>query len=217
MMIAGVGILAATAGVLLAMRGPRGMIGGEREAKADAGANVEADASAGANVEADASAGTNVDARAETNAEAADAGANANVEAHGHAAARDASTSTSGGMETAGTDDAGGGRVVNLDEGSDGKTIELAKGQAIVLMLSARPTSGFDWAVLKAPAALGSPGMGFVAGGDQTGAVGKRRIAWILKEALPAGDHAVELGYQRSFEQGIAPFKTFRFKVRAAR
>ena len=58
--------------------------------------------------------------------------------------------------------------------------------------------------------------MGYVAGGEQPGAPGKRRITWSLKSALPAGDQAVELGYARSFEKGVAPFKTFRFKVRAA-
>jgi len=83
-------------------------------------------------------------------------------------------------------------------------------------MLKANPSTGFDWAVIKAPAALGAPDMSFVSGGDQPGSSGKRRLAWTVKSPLPAGDLPVELGYARSFEKGVAPFKTFKFKVRAA-
>jgi len=128
----------------------------------------------------------------------------------------DAGFKDAGGLTTGATGDAGV-KTVSLDDASDGKTIEIAKGGTIVLLLTATPTSGFDWAVLKAPPALGTPTLGFVVGGDQPGASGKRRIVWTVKDALPAGEHAVELGYARSFEKGVAPFKTFRFKVRAAK
>ena len=125
-------------------------------------------------------------------------------------------TTTTTSTTTMGAADAGA-KALTLDESSDGKTVEVARGGSIVLQLAATPSSGFDWAVTKAPPALGAPTMGFVAGGESMGASGKRRIAWTLKEALPAGEHPVELGYARSFEKGVAPFKTFRFKVRAAR
>ncbi len=128
----------------------------------------------------------------------------------------EAGTKDAGGLTTGASGDAGV-RTVSLDDASDGKTVEIRKGGTIVLLLAASPTSGFDWAVLKAPPALGTPALDFVAGGDQMGASGKRRIVWTVKDALPAGDHAVELGYARSFEKGVAPFKTFRFKVRAAK
>jgi len=141
---------------------------------------------------------------------AADADVPEAAAAAGDAATRDAAVTTT-------TTGDGGAKTVSLDESGDGKTVEVGKGHTIVLMLTASPTSGFDWAVTKAPAALGTPTMGFVAGGDQMGASGKRRIVWTLKDALPAGDHAVELGYARSFEKGVAPFKTFKFKVRPAK
>ena len=200
MMLAAGGILAAiAAGVWLLKESSTPLA---RDTDARAGENVEADA--------DAKADADADAHAEAKAEVRDSATTAS------APVRDAGLETVGkpptevGVKAAGT--------VNLDEGSDGKTIDLAKGQSVVLMLSATPSSGFDWAVTKAPAALGSPGMGFIAGGgDQMGASGKRRIAWTLKDALPAGEHTVELGYARGFEPGVAPFKTFRFKVRAAR
>ncbi len=128
----------------------------------------------------------------------------------------EAGTKDAGGLTTGASGDAGV-KTVSLDDASDGKTVEIRKGGTIVLLLAASPTSGFDWAVLKAPPELGTPALDFVAGGDQMGASGKRRIVWSVKDALPAGDHAVELGYARSFEKGVAPFKTFRFKVRAAK
>ena len=112
--------------------------------------------------------------------------------------------------------DASRPRVVRIDESNDGKTIELAPGQELLATLDANPTTGFDWAVMKAPAALGSPEMGYVSSGSAPGSPGKRHLTWTLKSALPAGDSTVELGYARSFEKGVAPFKTYRFKVRGA-
>ena len=153
--------------------------------------DVDASADASAPADASADAGASADASSP-----ADASADASVDAGEAGAARP--------------------RTVRIDEASEGKTLDLAPGQSLVLMLTANPTTGFDWAVLKAPAALGAPDLGFVPGGEQPGAPGKRRITWTLGSALSAGDHAVELGYARSFEKGVAPFKTFRFKVRAA-
>lgn len=125
-----------------------------------------------------------------------------------------------GGATAAGGDasvDAGASRPrVTLDESSEGKTLELSPGQQLMVSLDANPSTGFDWAVVKAPAALGSPEMGYVSSSNVTGAPGKRHLTWTVKAALPAGDHAVELGYARSFERGVPPFKTFRFKIRAA-
>jgi predicted secreted protein len=170
------------------------------EQVADASTNADASANADANAGADADANAGADANA--NADAADDGASAD-------AGSDATVAADAGTARA--------RVVKIDESSAGKTLELAPGQTLVAMLVANPSTGYDWSVLKAPAALGAPDMGFVAGGEQPGAPGKRRIAWTLKSALPAGEHAVELGYARSFEKGVAPFKSFKFKVRAPR
>jgi len=123
------------------------------------------------------------------------------------------------GTESAGESDGGHARpkTINADESSDGKTIDLAPGQSLVVTLAATPSTGFDWAVLKAPPALSAPDMGFVAGGDQVGAAGKRRLTFTVKSALAAGDHDLVLGYARSFEKGVAPFKTFKLKLRSAR
>jgi predicted secreted protein len=143
--------------------------------------------------------------------------ASASAEVALAAAAPDAGAGS--GTADSGGADAGaprpGPRVVEIDESGAGKVIELGPGQQLRATLDANPTTGFDWAVIKAPAALGTPEMGYVSSGDVPGAPGKRHLKWTLKSALPAGEHAVELGYARSFEKGVPPFKTFRFKVRA--
>jgi predicted secreted protein len=105
-----------------------------------------------------------------------------------------------------------------VTESDADKTFEVKAGGTVTALLSANATSGFDWDVTKAPAAMGTPTKGFQQGNpDVMGAPGKRSITWTLKGALPAGEHVVELGYKRPFEEGKAPFKTFKFKVKAAK
>ena len=161
---------------------------------------------AGAALEADAGVSAMASASASASATPVDAAPSASATASAAVAAVDAASTTT----TA-------SREVSLDQAAEGKTVEVVKGATVTLLLAATPSSGFDWAVLKAPAALGTPTMGFVAGGDPVGGAGKRRIVWNVKDALPPGEHAVELGYARGFEKGVAPFKTFHFKVRAAK
>ncbi|MDB4940655.1 MAG: hypothetical protein JWP97_189 [Labilithrix sp.] len=144
--------------------------------------------------------------------------ADANADAHADA---DADAGTDGRAAR----DAGGrmGRTmavaaVTLGDGDSGKTVDLAPGQSLVLLLAATPTSGFDWSVIEAPAALGAPTLDFVAAaGGAMGAAGKRKIVFTVAGALAPGEHTVKLGYARSFEKGVAPFKTFVFRVRPAR
>lgn len=165
------------------------------------------------------------DAASATDAhDAASAASDADVDAAAHAdtagtdgGKRAAHADGGSGLETAGETDGGHARakVVNVDEGSAGKTIELAAGQALVVSLVATPSTGFDWDVVKSPPALAAPDMGFVKGGEQPGAPGRRRLTFVVKSALPAGEHALVLGYARSFEKGVAPFKTFTLKLRA--
>lgn len=151
---------------------------------------------------------------------AADAGADAGGHSgHGDGGKKAAHADGGSSLETAGETDGGHprARVVNVDEGSAGTTIELAPGQALVVSLVATPSTGFDWDVVKSPPALSGPEMGFVKGGEQPGAPGKRRLTFVVKTALPAGEHELVLGYARSFEKGVAPFKTFKLKLRAPR
>ncbi|MBS2018438.1 MAG: protease inhibitor I42 family protein [Deltaproteobacteria bacterium] len=105
-----------------------------------------------------------------------------------------------------------------LTEADANKTVDVKAGGTLVLELGANPSTGYDWEVTKAPAALGTPERGYVAGGSSApGTPGKRVLTWTSKGALPPGEHAVELGYRRSFEAGKPPIKTFTFKVRAAK
>lgn len=218
MLLAAGGILVTIGAVVLLVREsstPMARKDGSSLADAEAKASAEAGEGAGAN----ANANTNAEAGAEANAIADAATATAlGTDGGARSNGREAgSGETVGSASDAGDAGAARPKAVNIDESSEGKTVELAVGQSLVALLGANPTTGFDWAVIKSPAALGQPEMGFVSGGDQIGAPGKRRLTWTLKSPLPAGDHTIELGYARSFEKGVPPFKTFKVKVRAAR
>lgn len=196
----------------------------KKGAESAADANASASASASATPPASASGSASADAPADASvADTTDAGsageAGASAAAATDAGARHGGDAGSASLETAGHGDGGGGAraALSLDESAAGKTVELAAGQSMTLSLGANATTGFDWSVTKAPAALGTPEMTYVQGGTQMGAPGTRKLTWTLKSALPAGEHAVELAYARSFEKGVAPFKTFKLKVRAAR
>lgn len=203
------------AGAALATFGCKEKRTSETAANVDANAKVDANALGvidGGEVRVDDANDASTDGASDAASDAsADGGKGADAPAHR------ASDGSAAATETAPHGD-GGARVASLtlDEHSAGKTISLAVGQSMTLSLGASPTTGFDWSVTKAPKALGTATMKFVQGGSQMGAPGMRTITWTLARALPAGEHAVELGYARSFEKGVAPFKTFKFKVRAA-
>jgi predicted secreted protein len=118
---------------------------------------------------------------------------------------------TADGGHRVGTNDAS---AVTVDETNANTTVALGRGQKLVVQLKANPSTGFDWSVIKAPPALGKPEMGTVPGAGE-GAPGLRRLTFTPKDPLPEGEHTVELGYARSFEEGKPPLKTFRFKVRS--
>jgi inhibitor of cysteine peptidase len=209
---AGAAVVAIAAAVILVRSSPKA-ITAEAGAPASASAVATASAAASGSAEpvASGSASASASAPASASASAAITPATAPRDAGGHetvASSLDAGAASA----EAGT---GRPRVVSIDESNDGKTVELSPGQSLVATLNANPTTGFDWAVIKAPAALGAPEMGYVSGGSAPGSPGKRHLTWTLKATLPPGEHAVELGYARSFEKGVPPFKTYRFKVRA--
>lgn len=187
----------------------------DARALAEAGMTNEADAGAGTEASApDAGATT------ETTSDASSpTGATATAVATGGSDGGAKHGTDAGALETVAHGGDGGAKssAVAIDESAAGKTIDLAAGQSLTLSLGANATTGFDWSVTKAPAALGTPDLTYVQGGSQPGAPGTRKITWTLKSALPAGEHAVELAYARSFEKGVAPFKTFKMKVRTPR
>ena len=196
---------------LLAVFVLRGMP--EVGARVDGGPNVNADVNANANANANANVDANTGMGMGTTS--VDAGLIPSAVASARRHAIDAAVLETSAVDAGHEGGAAKPGPLNLDEGAAGKTVDVAVGQSIVLLLGASPTSGFDWAVMKAPAALGAPAMGFIEGGTSPGAPGKRRLTWTCKSALPAGEHVVQLGYARSFEPGVAPFKTFQFKVRS--
>lgn len=107
---------------------------------------------------------------------------------------------------------------IALDEASAGKTIDVRSGQSVTLTLVTNPTTGYDWKVISAPAALGEPTSTIaVPDSGADGAATTRRFVWKPKGALGPGEHPLELAYRRSFEKGVAPIKSFRVLLRDAK
>lgn len=104
-----------------------------------------------------------------------------------------------------------------LDEADEGASVEVAPGRPLVVSLKSNPTTGYDWAVVAAPEALGDPESSFEApDGGAEGASGRRRFTWTPSRALPPGEHALVLGYRRAFEGDKPPIKTYRLKLHPA-
>ena len=212
---AGAAVVAIIAAVVIVRGSPQTIVG-ETEAGAtvaSASASPVASASASASGEPMASAAPSSEPASSAIPAAATAGPHP-TNTPREAGAPDAAVSPNAGADAGAEAGASRPAVVRIDESNEGKVIELGPGQQLLATLNANPTTGFDWAVIKAPAAMGAPAMGYVSSGDVPGAPGKRHLTWTLRSALPAGEQSVELGYARSFEKGVPPFKTFRFKVR---
>ena len=209
-------------GALIAIIGFRSMMGSHDHVEPEPAASASAAGSASAPVVATApSASSSAVAAADENdgGSTATAGGDTTATATATAETDGGRTGTPLGLVGGSADGgprvgSGEGGTVTIDETKANTTVSLGKGQKLVVQLKANPSTGFDWSVVKAPAALGKPEMGSVPGVGE-GAPGLRRLTFTLKDPLPEGEHQVELGYARSFEEGKPPLKTFRFKVRA--
>ncbi len=104
-----------------------------------------------------------------------------------------------------------------LDAKSKDTTVSVGSGQTIVLTLVTNPTTGYDWTVISAPAALGEATSEVLPPSAQgTGAATTKRFVWTPKGPLGPGEHVLELGYLRSFEKGVPPIKSFRVTLKDA-
>jgi inhibitor of cysteine peptidase len=94
-------------------------------------------------------------------------------------------------------------------EMNNGKTIAVGKGDSLVISLESNPSTGYVWQVGKNDNAILKP-VGQPAFHPSTdrmlGASGRQLFK---VEAISAGRDALELGYVRPWEQGVAPAKTF--------
>lgn len=92
--------------------------------------------------------------------------------------------------------------------------LELDVGQVLVITLPSNPTTGFRWMIRKdASAVLAAMGNEVYTNPEEAGMVGSGgKSSWRFK-AFQSGQDALLMQYQRPWEQGIAPAKTFACEI----
>lgn len=106
----------------------------------------------------------------------------------------------------------GGGQPTMLGEGDNGQTVTVGSGGQITIDLPGNPTTGYSWA-----ATVGDPSVisessppVFTSSSSALGAGGTYRFQY---RARSAGQTDVTLVYQRSWETGVPPQKTYKITV----
>jgi inhibitor of cysteine peptidase len=104
---------------------------------------------------------------------------------------------------------AAAGEPVLMSEADNGKTIIIAKGDSLVIRLKSNPSTGYGWQVGKNNDSIlkliGLPAF-HPAEHEIPGAPGRQSFTFV---AIAKGSDAIELGYARPWENGVAPVKTF--------
>jgi len=104
-------------------------------------------------------------------------------------------------------------REVAIGAADNGREIVLERGQTLAVALEANPTTGYNWLLVGEPPVeiLSVVGEEFAAPGeDRVGAGGV--TTWRFR-AVGEGRTAIELGYARSWEEGLQPLEAFRIQV----
>ncbi len=104
---------------------------------------------------------------------------------------------------------------VTLQEGQQSDCpLELDNGQILMITLPSNPTTGFRWVITKtAENVLRSMGPEVYTNPEDAGMVGSGgKSTWRFK-AYQAGQGALLMQYQRPWDQGIAPAKTFACEI----
>ena len=100
----------------------------------------------------------------------------------------------------------------NITAADAGKTIELKKGAILTVSLEGNATTGFNWVVADpAPAILKQEGDAQVT--PVSDAIGAGGTIVLKFSALQSGQATLKLAYQRPWEKGVAPEKTFEVTV----
>lgn len=103
-------------------------------------------------------------------------------------------------------------RTVTVSDSDRGRTIELVVGDTLQVRLRGNPTTGFQWSTVAADSnvvrAAGMPQ--FISEKDLVGSPGTEAWRYV---AVMQGSTRLELAYQRPFETGVAPAKTYDLNV----
>lgn len=114
------------------------------------------------------------------------------------------------GMLTACTSDKA--YTVNVTEQDAGKTIELKTGDTLTISLEGNMTTGFSWIPAPQNPVLLEQ-VGDVAVTPVSDAVGAPGTLVLTFKATTAGQTTLHLDYKRSWEENVAPEKTFEVTV----
>jgi len=105
---------------------------------------------------------------------------------------------------------------VNVDEDNDGSQVELEQGQILVVTLESNPTTGYRWEVVETQESILEQMGEAEFKPSQTGEpplIGAGGWEIFRFEAISAGQMTLKLGYQRPWEEGVEPIKTFSIQV----
>lgn len=102
--------------------------------------------------------------------------------------------------------------TVNLSEQDAGKNIEVKAGDVLVISLEGNITTGFNWIPApQDPILLEQVGdIEVTPASDALGAPGELVLKF---KAVEKGQTVLHLDYKRSWEEGVAPEKTFEVTV----
>lgn len=104
-----------------------------------------------------------------------------------------------------------GSDTTNLTEADNGATISISNGNWLEIALWGNPTTGYTWnRVALTTNVLSQQGDNYVPDSDRTGSGGMYYFSY---HAEHAGQTLVKLTYNRTFEPGVPPAKTFQVTV----
>ncbi|MCL4562314.1 MAG: protease inhibitor I42 family protein [Chloroflexi bacterium] len=93
-----------------------------------------------------------------------------------------------------------------------GKTVSLAVGQTLVVTLEGNPTTGYNWYAVETENAVLEQ-VGEPVFSANTALLGSSGMISLVFRATAHGQQDLALAYERSFEKGVAPLKTFTMTV----
>ncbi len=101
---------------------------------------------------------------------------------------------------------------IQVTEADQGKSFSLNSGDTLVVVLDSNPSTGYSWAVqpVEKPVVSLSGEPVFSASNNKLGASGKAILTF---KTVGSGSQTLILNYQRPFEKGAQPAKTFTLNV----
>ena len=101
--------------------------------------------------------------------------------------------------------------VTTLGEGDNGKTVTVAQGGGVMIQLPGNPTTGYSWeATVADPSLVESTGSTFKPSSSALGAGGTYTFTFTARSH---GRTVVTMTYQRSWETGVAPLRTYTVTI----